>query len=299
MKNYYLYIFTVLLLCYSCKNESTKKIIELENQLNIQEKINDSLKNINLKEEKINDSLKNINLKVTQVADSIRSIDHYLDKKSVAYFLDSNYQIILNKNKVVKYVLDRLQLQKQDIERATTNGWLWKTNYFNTNPVVNKDDFLNFLYSKFDRSPENIKNFFTSDILQPVYSYFKDNTLYEDSGMHSIAKAFLVSYQEIKDEDHLLDNLYLKLIENKGYNFTTNMASEEVKLILDDENYTAYNTSYSSLESRIFITYSFWARRHHEGNKEIVYKLLKELHNNLSKENIETEGSSANSEEEF
>lgn len=157
----------------------------------------------------------------------------------------------------------------------------------------------------FDRGAENINSFF-SDTMLTTISEILSYKVYKKSGLKYSLEALLTAYDNLNDAQ--LDTLYkictLKKLPNEAYKngaidsdvnlykmkFINTIVSQDVITILrQDPNYEAYNFNayerniYSAEEdcgidgmpNKLFYTYSFWARRYKEGNKDVVYKVLK------------------------
>jgi hypothetical protein len=161
--------------------------------------------------------------------------------------------------------------------------------------IDDRGDVCSILYYNFDRSSENITSFFSDEIKQFIYSFFENNTIYEDSDIGTNVKAILLAYKEIAEKSEILDKLYklsdkehqyiMEIEMHEGWRFIedNNIYSDEM-IELWNNNAESDNSESLFFGEEIFYAYSFWARRHQEGNKEIVYELLKEFDENVSKE---------------
>lgn len=146
--------------------------------------------------------------------------------------------------------------------------------------------YLHYLWKSLDRSPKNIKYHFNKN-KDIAYKLLKKGNIYESSGLKNTIKVLLLSYKEINANKTLLNKLY-KRTENIGVLSDTIYGSIESdqmkKMILKfrDWEFVSY---------RQWI-YSFWARRNHEKNAEVVYQIIKEFDEEMSshkfiEENIE------------
>ena len=176
------------------------------------------------------------------------------------------------------------------------------------NLIPDKLSAINALWDNADRSPEAIKAFLTEKDKDLIINLFKNNSIYKDAGLYAIAKALITAYDEIDSDKQSQQDLlelklylyktqlspdlstdeYVKYIE-KQEELIQNLSSEVVSDILSIENYSAYPETQSFIDNRLFLVYSFWARRNKEGNSKVVYNLIKEMHSKITNENFEEE----------
>lgn len=131
-----------------------------------------------------------------------------------------------------------------------------------------------YFINTFDRSSENIENFFDSDKIDLIAEVIENSTHYFSSNADYMLSAYVSAYEELKDDQEFLeeasnekdDVLYRDIIETKY--------SPKVSNILDFNSY--YSTNY-----KLFKVYAFWVRRHKEGNAQIAYDILKKIKNKL------------------
>jgi len=141
------------------------------------------------------------------------------------------------------------------------------------------------LWNGIDRSSESIEKLFSDNDKRFVYSLFLHNDYYKTSGMQCVVEGLLLAHQELEGKEETLDSLYIRAFDRDAYDMyddaytmVDNLLTEEMKTVLSDEN---YNNSKSEISNREFYVYSFWARRYHEGNSDIIYKIIKEFHEHV------------------
>lgn len=185
---------------------------------------------------------------------------------------------VLDKVYLIQFVIDRYKLASNVIL-----GQL-EVEYLNDNGLYGLDNF-NKLLRCINRSPETIKHFFSDKDKERIYSLFEGNTIYQSSGLSAIAEGLLFTYEDLKDDPDFLDafgEVAYGTASNKERDTYYDIATSNQKLneILSDERYWD-PTDQSYLTNRTWYVYTFWMRRHREGNSEVVYELIKEIHDNL------------------
>ncbi|MGG6229173.1 hypothetical protein [Tenacibaculum sp. SDUM215027] len=261
------------------KNEKLEKeLISYKKQYAL---LKDQYKNI----VKQNDSINNI---VTQ---------KFIDREYLDFFVNNTYKYSLNKRNLVTFVFNKIGLNKNDVLGELWNNGLFSFyNFENNAEITSKSDFFTYLWFKIDRSPEFITSFLSNEDKKYIYTLFENNSFYKDSGLEAMVKGLLISYEQVENNPELLQKIYKLAKDEKEYVGDTVDFIEgeldifDVSSVLDDINYSTYPNE-SKRINRIGYVYKFWARRYEEDNKEAVYNLLKELHSNLSKENIKAEDS--------
>ena len=278
---------------YSCNNIAEQQQIQINN---LQKKLltKDSLVNV------LSKNLDNSDDKIKNSRAKISTLESQLNAETLISFIDKSTPIINTKN-FIEISFKSLELENINILTSLWSGgqFVNKKNLGKLDPILDNFSIINYIWSSIDRSPENLKKVITPSEKQVLYLLFKNNTLYEDSGISSIVKALITSYTEVKNneyiryEDDLTNKMYSQNTYSDNYwevyeeidNTISAFASEKVKSILSDENYSPRNDQGSRLSNRIFFVYSFWIRRFKEKNQTLVYELLKDFHQNVSKEN--------------
>lgn len=275
-----------------------EKITELENRL----KITDSIKT------KLHDRVHFLEYNFANIHDT--DIESWLDIEPKIELEDS-LSFLYNKE-IFQYAFDMLNPKEYNIQRGFSNTTLFSSEFIDhieeegftpglswgKRPVQQLEYYINLLIYNFSRSADILEDFFKAENKRDVYLLFGNNTLYRDTGIQAMVIAMVEAHQELEDKESLLSDFY-RNADNAGFDYFNNIASNKVKELLSDENYSNYDNSWSDLDRRVFYVYSFWARRNHEENSEIVYKLLKELHENLyQKRDIDKKQEHGNIEKE-
>ncbi|SFW26237.1 hypothetical protein [Cellulophaga fucicola] len=274
-------LLLVIVSCNKDKNTSDK-ITELENQIKHQKIINTSLEEYNEQLKRSKENLKN------KKSESLEL------KKTISFVIAESLDILSDKKEMIQYVFDDFDIKTNDAGRAIAMN---SSFFYCYNPDLfgfdTKDDYYSFLISKIDRSPENLRKILTPQVKDNIYSLFKNNNIYKESGSEAMLKASLLIYEDLREQEDLMAQIYtLGVAQNrtKTLELVSEIASEEVQSILKYENYTSYDRAgYLKLQDRIWYLYTFWARRHHEGNADYVYELLKEFHTNVAAEELVTD----------
>lgn len=226
--------------------------------------------------------------------------DDYIKREQLSYLVDEDIWLTINFEKILPLAFKEFDLEEYDVDRAIENSYLFQK-FYNDNylrSIGYEPSYARMLLSKIERTPENLDKIFTPALKEAIYTVLRQGNLYKESGAHAIVKALLVEYQVIKNEKHFLNQLYELMLKNDirydGDNLITNhilpKASNETLHILREENYTTYNNEVRSTPlSRLRLVYGFWARRHREDNMEYVYASLKELHENVSGEELSSD----------
>lgn len=270
-------LFILLINLASCKKEtkqSNQEIIVLENELL-------SVK----KEHKIRLEYYE---QATQSLDSIQKEKaHYIYKHRVSAYL-KNGKYFFDYKKIINAIYNKLELDKVDfLTSLYFNYNIFHSEYYSQDKET---PFLNYIWTNFDRSPDNIYSLFNNQsesetIKDRIYSLFSNNTIYTDSGIKNYVEGLLLAYEENSSEDRLSE-IYNQTKGDEYYEkpFIDSITSEQMKMFLSN----ATKPTDNSISYRAFQLYSFWGRRYHEHNQEIVYQLIKEFHQNMEKENTNT-----------
>ena len=168
----------------------------------------------------------------------------------------------LDKEGFFTYILNKLNLNEYVVTQA-----LYDVNLFGSSSN-------NYIISSFNRSSENIENFFGDKEIDFIVRLLKVNDIYYKSGSDLMVKGLLETYKELKDDEHFLNRVFDD--NENSYDLLQEKFSDKVKHLIDFDKYQLYENG-SQIENRLFMVYSFWVRRHHEGNSKIVYDLLKKL----------------------
>lgn len=221
----------------------------------------------------------------------------YVNKDHYSFLL-THKDVLKDKKSVIKALIEELALEASDIMPQLFEKYLfYKSNDLSLHNLYDKNDALRALWNNVDRSPEAIKSFLTENDKLMITTIFKNNTIYKDCGLSAIAQSLLTSYEEIEASEQDKQHLYnlKRVIYEEPYDLDDDsnyyieasrliqvLASDKVKTLMALENYSAYKDSGSELDNRLQLIYTFWARRLKEGNKEVVYNLIKELHEGIT-----------------
>ena len=159
------------------------------------------------------------------------------------------------------------------------NGKLAKHGHYESN---NDRLFLNnyilYLWTNLNKSPHFLKQVLTKEDKAFIYGLFKSNTYYESSGLSLLIRGVLQSYKDMDHSDAVMDSLYTIAAQNPEFlSIGGEYISKDFEQIFSNHQ---EGVGYYTAETW---AYSFWVRRHHEGNSEFVYELLKEFHEHVYK----------------
>lgn len=143
------------------------------------------------------------------------------------------------------------------------------------------EEFKN-LWNNIDRSSISLEKLYTDNDKRFIYLLFAHNDYYKKTGMQCMVEGLLRAYEEMHENEELLENIYHIAADDEDdtdiWNYLeTEIATKEMRSILSDENYA----NDGDFNNRIFYVYTFWARRYNEGNMDFVYKIMKDFHQNV------------------
>ena len=288
-----LFLIVILFVLYSCNTKTEEQQIKINN-LQTQLTVKDSIINV------ISEDLDKSNHKIENSNAEISTLEKQINAETLISFTSESTPI-LNTTNFIKFAFKSRDLENTNIMTSIWNGgaFINSKQFGKARLTLDDSSIINYIWSSIDRSPENLKKLITPKEKQVLYLLFKNNNLYKDSGASSIVKALLTAYTEVENnesirhENDLTNKMYSQDPYADSYsdvyeeieNTINDFASEEVKGILSDENYYSSSGRESKLSNRVFFVYTFWIRRYKEKNQTLVYELLKELHQNVSKEN--------------
>lgn len=138
------------------------------------------------------------------------------------------------------------------------------------------DRYLSYLWLHFDRSETNLVTYFSQQNWNFIYSLLYESNVYEDSGLKSLSKALILSYEQIGTNEALLEELY-----ERSLRISTLFDSKYEELVSPDvKKLLAEDYSEDPIINRLTRyswVYSFWVRRYHEQNSDAVYLLIQKL----------------------
>ena len=143
-----------------------------------------------------------------------------------------------------------------------------------------------------------LKKFRDKDIISFFYNRnklmlfsFLGKSDYNETGLKNIVRGLLYSYDELKGKEKQLETLLeISKTQSPNYNFYKPFISKKVQNLLirnDGDNY--YQNEDEKWGVRdifnnedVVWCYSFWVRRHGEGNSDIVHSILVEIDKKLT-----------------
>ena len=205
--------------------------------------------------------------------------------------------------KMRDYLLENLLSRSKFGPRITSNYFLYvyhalpgfvpederHNGYYSHEPsnLTRREKLLAYAIYRLDRSPENIENLF--QCVKPVLRELVPPQTYEKMGIKSKVNGLIDSYDQISGIEDYEDKL------SKAYAVADTMTGQfidygERKVFRKFED-SAYGFSVYDLNKHIMeylipgqerfhsmpADPSFWMRRHHEGNMELVYSILLEI----------------------
>ncbi len=258
--------------CLSCnfRSEETEKEIEsykteitsLKKKIQIKESVNFSLREINEKNES----------KIEALEEKAKS-QFYLSKNEASYLIDEKMQFILNKKDFLDKTIKIADFKNNSFFEIY-NFFFYFGDYYESNPVEDERGFMQYLMNRFDRNSDNIRSFFNEDIIEYLAEAIRLTGAYESSGLESRINFLLTAYEDEASDPDLFLKLHKKFSSNEwswNEDFLLNLPSENVKMIMSDSFEVDVDAQ------KVFDSYGFWARRHKEGNAEVVYTILKEF----------------------
>lgn len=162
-------------------------------------------------------------------------------------------------------------------------------NAFYEDGLSSEYDKLQFLVSNMSREKGQVMQLFNR-YEELLYCLIPEE-LYKESAMHLYVRTLLYTYEQLhcQEEDYnaLMTRFYdLGLeVERVGWEAEERVFSEYEPYI-DDIIHERFESTQLYLDSRFSRTvqwfYSFWARRHHEGNDEVVHEILQRINAHYS-----------------
>ncbi|MGX7666933.1 hypothetical protein [Flavobacterium pedocola] len=147
--------------------------------------------------------------------------------------------------------------------------------------------------------PENIASYFEK--YKPLLYTLIDKKIYHETSLDRTLKLLLITHQDLKsskisDEDK--DKLYRKYAYNESLDpndpdyegpgtrldkiksYRSEAATAKILATLGNDS-----SDFGEFDNVISWAYSFWIRRHYEGNEEQVFDILTEINDHYSTEN--------------
>jgi hypothetical protein len=223
---------------------------------------------------------------------NIRTNSNSIDKSYATTFINEEMRFIFDKKKLFKYLFEYANLGNLSVFNSY-NQSIWKSkspytiNYYKKHSITSKEEYLCYIFGFFDRSPENLNRFFNKESLEIIYGLFEKNYYYERSGLNVRALILLQVYEDIQDNDISLMQIY-SMFSNNDYHdiegIENYFTEAQFEVLQQHEDLNA-----NEIKRVLYDAYSFWGRRGSEGNADVVYELIKDFHEIVSKNKIEDE----------
>lgn len=243
----------------TAEHKATKKIVHLEKKLATlaQEKT------------KLDSAIAVIDIQLENQTKTLA--EDYVSKAYAKNIVTINLEK-LNKVDHLKYLFN---LSKENtILRSLTNNW--KAYLIGTTEAK--------LLGVKNRSPKEITAFFNDDMLTSIVRILKENKTYQASKSAIYIESLLNVYENFEAHDYaLLDQLYNLSVPNYS---EKKAAIGDLLNKLKKDTEDIYKTKFPEYKTGMtgyFNVYSFWARRHNEGNMKVVYTVMKKIHTAITK----------------
>lgn len=242
----------------TAEHKATKKIVHLEKKLETLEQ----------EKNKLDSAIATIDIQLENQTKTLA--EDYVSKAYVKNIVTINLEK-LSKIDHLKYLFNLSK--KNTILRSLTNNW--KAYLIGTTEA-------NLLGVK-NRNSKEIAAFFNDDMVTSIIRLLKENKTYQASKSAIYIQSLLNVYENFEPHDYVL--------LNQLYNLSTpNYSDKEAainsllnKLKKDTEDiYKTKFPEYTTSMTGYFNVYSFWARRHHEGNMKVVYAVMKKVHTSIT-----------------
>lgn len=265
MKNY-----TIVALLFFSIISCGKKVENLKQEVNkLKQKVKEQ-DNIISTTTKTRDEVKEKYVSLTE-----NRSENYLTRTYVKTFFNNTFYDV-GKNDFINKCSQIFNLSKENtIMRTLTNNWIKspKSIRYVLNHSKNNGKTL-FDITSFSRHKENLADFFTDKTVTQIASFFIGNSIYKDSNAEGYVNNLLMAYNNMEYGDkELLGNLHDELTKEGGY-YSEGCTKLFEELDRVPDNKKVFETKF---------IYSFWARRYHEGNLDITYKILNKLNNIILK----------------
>lgn len=245
---------------------------------------------------RVKDSLQEIILEKNNSISDLKNdkFENHLKIEEVDSFINDMSGYFFNKKEIIKYFFKDFNLNKFRVVESILYSDILSPSQTELDWYSEKKQLFSNFFVKLDRSPENLKRFLTPEIKRFIFSLLKNNNIYNKSGANLLVKSLLLSYNQLKDNEEQIKEIYRVASEVKGLenmdensplnNYLKSVVTDNIKELLIKE-YDKIDSSRVTSESysRIRLVYTFWARRYKEGNMSFTYDFFKELDKNLSK----------------
>jgi len=267
-----LILLSLTILFFSCSNkEELSKIKTLEQQKSELEAKNKELKKTFISNAYTIEKLKD----EKQQNVSINEVENFITDLSLTFS---------NPNNIFKVLYNGFDLNKSEVGYAVITSHILEGYNQEISYWSNKENLFNNLFSKIDRSERNLEKILTPDAKDFVCSLLKRNDVYEESGADKMVESLLLVYNQLQNDPQALNKIYR--LANTSYSelndFLETITTDEIQEILVDNYHVDRSEDETSQsETRIHLVYTFWGRRYKEGNMDVVYYFLKDVHESI------------------
>lgn len=223
--------------------------------------------------------------------------DYRLDIDEVRGSTPEKMSFLTHKKEVLKIIFNDLELDEYPVYFGLTDFFRHIREKSIPKVLNDKISFIKYQLFLFNRSSNNIKKLFTDETIDMIASFFKGNSYYEDSGAKYYIEGLLVTQGSLEfkeDSEEVLREYYNSLNEEYGWvsdktlAMDTELFDKKVIRYFENAHFSNYDEVYrkdaegnlTDIPAFLFTkrSYSFWARRYHEGNQEIVSEILYNIH---------------------
>lgn len=210
---------------------------------------------------------------------------NYLPDAYVKGFFKNTY-LNLGKDKFIKKLYNYFNISKSNnLMRALNGDWANYNNLKDLLELKSNDKDLILGMASFSRQKEHLANFFTDETIANIAAYFKGNTLYQDSKAKLYVQNLLLTYNRFEyGDEELLEKFY-----------SISWPSEESWELMNELS----RDSDEEMVYEDYYLYSFWARRHHEGNMQVTYRILEKIHRAIITTDNDEEQNATDENEDF
>lgn len=236
----------------SCKKDLSKQIGKRDS--------------LNVKVKSYQEELKNLKKDYAEAENDLsqdeKTKDEGLNKAYFKTFVINTY-LAVGKEEFINKSYRLFNLSKSNgIERTLIN------NLYSTSCGECPEKNISSAIATFSRNKKHLEHFFDDETINKIASFFRGNKIYDESGAKSYVEHLLLAYESMEyGDESYLEKLYV-IASSKERLYSDKVEGIMSKIDRVGDRGRWYNR----------FMYSFWARRYHEKNMEITYKLLKRIH---------------------
>ena len=310
----------IVMIFISCGNSNEKndlinlkyKVDKLESKIKAKdEKISSIRYSLNKLQSAYIDTIKFYEEAPERRKDSIQK-NEYIKKTEVEPLLNDKFFFLIDREKLITHVYNSV-LKHEDIEedyddeddteesydyegyrhRLWYSGILDKERGWNDIEDPTLDDYARFVISKINRKAINLSTIFQKN-KSFIFNLLNQGNYYKESGFKLFIKGLIIGYEN-SDKSNLKkiyslspstdDHYGYFYDEQENYKFANKIASQELKDLFKTSPHnkrTNGDLIYDNFGTYASCVYTFWGRRYHENNAEMVYTILKEIDENVN-----------------